>query len=239
VRVCRLIAVPLRVLSWNLFHGRSLPPTRHSLQTLFATTIASWEWDVALLQEVPPWWPAALASAAGAEGRRVLTSRNSLPALRRALAERSPELAKSNAGGSNAILSRRAIAEHASLRLRAWPERRVAQLVRLSDGTCLANVHSSTRVKLAEQELRVLWDRALAWAKRAPLVLGGDLNLRLPHAPSMDIVHAAQRDVDHIFARGLAPVGEAELLDRRVELGGGVVELSDHQPLRVRLGDSA
>src|SRR5438270_138694 len=51
----------MRVLSWNLFHGRSLPPSRSGLAEPFARLIAAWEWDVALLQEVPPWWPDELA----------------------------------------------------------------------------------------------------------------------------------------------------------------------------------
>ena len=51
----------------------------------FAEPLASWSWDVALLQEVPPWWPAQLARAAHGEERSVLTSRNALAALRRAL----------------------------------------------------------------------------------------------------------------------------------------------------------
>src|SRR3954447_25343567 len=42
----------------------------------FASALAGWEWDVALLQEVPPWWPEPLARAAGAQARWVLTSRN-------------------------------------------------------------------------------------------------------------------------------------------------------------------
>ncbi len=119
------------VLSWNLFHGRSLPPARHDLLAQFAARLAELEWDVALLQEVPPWWPRELARAAGAEQRAAMTSRNSLLALRRALARRDPELMKSNGGGCNAILARTPIAEHAALRLRVWPERRVAQLARL------------------------------------------------------------------------------------------------------------
>jgi endonuclease/exonuclease/phosphatase family metal-dependent hydrolase len=221
-------------LSWNLFHGRSLPPTRRSLLDEFAASLAQWRWDVALLQEVPPWWPARLAHDAGADYRAALTSRNSLLALRRAVAQRDPELAKSNGGGCNAILSRTPIAEHAVLRLRAWPERRVAQLARLEDGTCVANFHASARVPLAEDELRRLWERALGWAGEAPLILGGDLNLRIPLAPTRAIAHAAARDVDHIFLRALAPMAEAEVLDRRVSVEGASVELSDHPPLRVR-----
>ncbi|HEY2180268.1 MAG TPA: endonuclease/exonuclease/phosphatase family protein [Solirubrobacteraceae bacterium] len=221
------------IVTWNLFHGRSLPPSRGSLYRQFAEKLRAWEWDVALLQEVPPWWPPSLASDLGAEQRTAATSRNSLLAVRRAIAERRPELAKSNGGGANAVLAREPIAADASLRLRTWPERRVAQLVRLRSGVCAANYHGTTRVALAEDELARVTERALAWAGGAPLVLGGDLNLRAP-APS-DLVHVAARDVDHLFARGLELDSEPELLDRSASSQAGVVELSDHPPLRVGL----
>lgn len=223
------------VLSWNLFHGRSLPGARRDLLGQFAAKLAGWEWDVALLQEVPPWWPRELARAAGAEQRTAMTSRNSLLALRRALARRDPELMKSNGGGCNAILSRAPIDEHVLLGLRTWPERRVAQLARLRDGVCLANFHASTRVPLAEDELRRLWQRALQFAGGRPLILGADANLREPLAPSPTIAHLARRDVDHIFARGLAGEGGAQVLPRDIELGARRLQLSDHPPLRVRV----
>ena len=57
----------LRILTWNLFHGRSLPPARGALVEQFAALLASWEWDVALLQEVPPWWPRRLAQRLACE----------------------------------------------------------------------------------------------------------------------------------------------------------------------------
>jgi endonuclease/exonuclease/phosphatase family metal-dependent hydrolase len=184
---------------------------------------------------VPPWWPQQLARAAEAQPHTALTSRNALLPLRRAVAERWPDLVKSNGGGSNAVLSRRPIAEHRTLRLRTWPERRVAQLVRLDDGTCVANYHASARVALAEEELERLWEQALAWAGTEPLALGGDLNLRSPVAPRRDIVHVASRDVDHLFALGLEPEAEAQRLDRRIVVDSGPVELSDHLPLAVSL----
>ena len=53
-------------LTWNLYHGRSPKPVGRSLANEFAAALAGWEWDVALLQEVPPWWPPHLAAAAGA-----------------------------------------------------------------------------------------------------------------------------------------------------------------------------
>jgi len=222
-------------LSWNLFHGRSLPPAAGWLQREFERLLVGWEWDVALLQEVPPWWPEQLARACGCDRRSVLTSRNSLACLRRTLARRWPELMKSNGGGANAILARGAIVEHRRLRLRWRPERRVAQLARLAGGACVANYHASTRVPLAEQELERLWGEALAFAAGSPLILGGDLNLREPAAPAGETAHVAARDVDHLFARGLRAVGEARLLDRSVQLAGGSVELSDHPPLLVEL----
>jgi endonuclease/exonuclease/phosphatase family metal-dependent hydrolase len=177
-----------------------------------------------------------LARAAGAEQRTALTSRNAGLALRRALARRWPDVMKSNGGGCNAILARDSIVEHHALRLRVWPERRVAQLARLQAGVCVANFHASTRSELAERELERLWEEALAWAGGAPLILGGDLNLRSARAPGEDVIHVAQRDVDHLFARGLEPVSEALRADRDLTLPGGRrVELSDHLPLAVSL----
>jgi endonuclease/exonuclease/phosphatase family metal-dependent hydrolase len=227
----------MRILTWNLFHGRSLPASREQLLTCFAAKLDEWEWDVALLQEVPPWWPAALAQACAAEQRSALTSRNSLLPLRRAVAKRRPELIKSNGGGCNAVLSRVPIAAHSTARMRLWPERRVAQLLRLADGTCVVNVHASTRRARAEEELARLWERALEWAgPAAPLILGGDLNLRDPSTPSDQIVHLAGAHVDHLFARGLARDGDPQLLDRHITLGSRRRELSDHAPLRVCVG---
>jgi endonuclease/exonuclease/phosphatase family metal-dependent hydrolase len=233
------------VLSWNLFHGRSTPPRNRSLYDEFAAKLGQWSWDVALLQEVPPWWPAPLARELGVEQCSALTSRNALLVLRRALAERRPELLKSNGGGCNAILSRAPIAEHGTLRLRRWPERRVAQLARLGDGTCVVNLHASTRPARARQELERLWPDALAWAGADRLILGGDLNVRSPAPAPAPIVHAAASGVDHVFARGLAPAtasasgsgasGAVERPGRAVLLDGRQVELSDHAPLLTRL----
>lgn len=221
----------MRILTWNLFHGRAVPGAGRDLLEEFSRQLTAWDWDVALLQEVPPWWPSRLAAAARAEQRTALTSRNSALPLRRLLAEWRPDMMKSNGGGANAMLVRGKVSAYRRLRLRAWPERRVGQLARLDSGICVANLHGSVRVELAEVELRRLWDEALAWAGSGPLVLGGDLNLRNPTAPRADVVHLASRDVDHLFARGLQAAGDAQLLPRDVTVDGREVALSDHVPL--------
>jgi endonuclease/exonuclease/phosphatase family metal-dependent hydrolase len=225
----------LRVLTWNLYHGRSIPPAGRELTSQFARLLACWGWDAALLQEVPPWWPQQLARAAGAEQRLALTSRNGGLAIRRALAERWPDLIKSNGGGCNATLVRGSIIEHRALRLRVWPERRVAQFVRLASGECVVNFHASADATRAQDELARLCSRALAWAGEAPLVLGGDLNLRSPLVLPNGLVHAAERDVDHLLVRGLQPAGASERLDRGVSLDARRIELSDHVPLALGL----
>src|SRR4051794_29868807 len=105
VRKCRVKNGSLvLVLTWNLFHGRAVPPAGRDLLADFSAMLAGWEWDVALLQEVPPWWPPELGRASGAHARTALTSRNLLPALQRTLAERWPDVIKSWGGGANAIL---------------------------------------------------------------------------------------------------------------------------------------
>lgn len=129
-----LIAVEVRIISWNLFHGRDHAPSRslHSwrsrlLRTTergsthaqvnrdlfrqFAGVLAGAEWDVALLQECPPRWAERLATECGAEPHLVLTSRN-LPApldsLQALAARLNPDLIASWEGGCNLTLVRSA-----------------------------------------------------------------------------------------------------------------------------------
>jgi endonuclease/exonuclease/phosphatase family metal-dependent hydrolase len=217
----------LGVVTWNLYHGRALPPAGRDLLPDFAAALAGWEWDLALLQEVPPWWPPELARAAGAEHRLVLTSRNQLLAVRRPLATRWPDLMRSGGGGANAILSRDAeIVEHRRLRLRRLPEQRWLHAVRLENGPWAGNLHATAHRpdRAAEEAVRAA-AATLAWSAGAPTVLGGDFNLR--HLELAGLTHAAGHDVDHIFAAGLRPKGEGRTLARG--------PLSDHEPLATSL----
>ena len=193
------------VLTWNLFHGRARPAAGRPLLVEFAAAIAGWEWDVALLQEVPPWWPATLALASGAEHRASLTSRNRLLPVRAAVGRRNPDLIASNGGGCNAILVRGSIDDHAEIELCRRPERRTAHGV-LVAGTWIWNAHLTTDPK---PQTRAELARVLALGG----AIGGDFNVRDPGVP------AASHHVDHVVGGT-----RAEVLDAGT--------LSDHRPLR-------
>jgi endonuclease/exonuclease/phosphatase family metal-dependent hydrolase len=213
------------ILSWNLFHGRAQPAAGRPLAAEFAAALAGWSWDVALLQEVPPWWPARLGAATGASARAALTSRNSLLPVRRAIASRRPDLLRANGGGCNAILVRGgAIREHRMRELTRRPERRVMHGI-VADGIgWVVNLHASTHPpERSAADLSAAAATALEWAAGGPLVFGGDLNSTRPALPGLR--HVAGHHVDHVFTDGRPAAAAAELLD--------AAPLSDHAPLRV------
>ena len=218
----------MRVLTWNLFHGRAEPPAGRSLEREFAAALAGWDWDVALLQEVPPWWPARLA----AEHDVVLTSRNALLPVRRWLAERWPDLMRSSGGGANAILVRgQRIAARGHRRLRLRPERRFVQAVRLEpSGWWVANLHATAHSDpRARADLRLAASTVLRWSGgAAPVVLGGDLNQPRPCADGFE--HAGGHHVDHLLVRGARATAPPLILQRG--------ELSDHAPVLLELEGS-
>lgn len=224
----------MRVLTWNLFHGRSVPDTRRSLLPRFAAMLGGWEWDVALLQEVPPWWPEPLGAACGAQAFAAPTSRNQLLALTRPLATRRPDVVKSWGGGCNAILVRgMAVTEHRRLRLRLAPERRVMHAVRLGSGVWAGNLHASAHVEArAVADLQRAGATLDRWSAGGPAVLGGDTNVRAPQVPGY--TDCGGHVLDHVFARGLEPAGPAVTLPRHDAALDA--NLSDHRPVLAQVG---
>ena len=224
-------AALILVLTWNLFHGRAQPAAGRPLAAEFAAALAGWSWDVALLQEVPPWWPARLGEASGASARMTLTSRNWLLPARRAIAARNPDLMAANGGGCNAILVRGgAIVQHRTHELTQRPERRAMHGVELGGGVgWVVNLHCSLHPP-EQRRADLLGAAATAreWAGGAPLVFGGDLNSTRPAMPGLR--HVAGHHVDHVFTEGRPALGEPEVLDAG--------PLSDHRPVRVRVAES-
>ena len=199
---------------------------------------------MALLQEVPPRWLRPLCRAAAASGASALTSRNQLAFARAALARLNPDLIASNEGGSNQVLARppwriAAVRRHTLARL---PERRrmLWTLLERDDGATLAvaNLHASTAGGEATRaELRDAAQRAVEWSGDAPLVFGGDLNLRPRRAPHefdrlrtrLGLRGEAPPDaIDHLLARHARSLGPPVARHADVPAGGRLLRLSDH-----------
>jgi endonuclease/exonuclease/phosphatase family metal-dependent hydrolase len=222
----------MRVLSWNLYHGRDFPPdsalftlrsrllrvtegdethvqVNRPLREEFASWIATREWDVALLQEAPPLWFRELARRSRANGRRVLTSRNLIPPVQRFLANLNPDLIASWEGGSNQLLVRAPgqVLEHRTLTLARRPERRRMIWARVTlaagDTVCIANLHASAGLPTqASGEVLAAAAQASEWSVGDPLVFGGDLNLRPQRTPAVFTELRARFDLGDPTAPG-------------------------------------
>ncbi len=203
----------MRVLSWNLYHGRDFPPdpglltlrsrlfrlternvthaqVNRSLLDEFARVLDGLDWDVALLQEAPPRWFRELARRTRSSGIKVLTSRNWCPPVQRLVADWNPDLIASSEGGSNQILVRHPgrILEHRRLTLAWRPEQRRMHWARIAlpDGARVgvSNLHASaSRPVQAGLEVVAAAECAVKWSDPEPLVFGGDFNLRPKRDP--------------------------------------------------------
>jgi endonuclease/exonuclease/phosphatase family metal-dependent hydrolase len=272
-----LRTVELTALSWNLFHGRDHPPdpklrtwrsrllrfdernethvqVNRDLTEEFATMLSGAEWDVAMLQEVPPRFAEPLARACRAEWHRTLTSRNGLGALRGLLARQNPDLMASGEGGSNLILVRvpgklGGIAERREMAIHEGePERRAMGFVRTASGVCVANLHATNDwPELAAEDVAKAARAALEWAAGAALLFGGDLNLRPAKQPrifeqlrevfGMDGPPTGPTAIDHLFVRGLEVLEPPRAWPpehRELPLDGRALRLSDHAPVQAR-----
>jgi endonuclease/exonuclease/phosphatase family metal-dependent hydrolase len=267
----------ITVLCWNLFHGRDFPPdaelrtwrsrllrldesnethvqVNRDLTAEFAQLLAGAAWDVAMLQECPPRFAGPLARASGAEYHRVFTSRNELGFWRAFLAKQNPDLIASNEGGSNTTLVRvpgklGGIAEMRELEIHAGePERRSMAFTRTASGVCVANLHATNDIPaLAVADVLLAAEAASGWAGDAPLIFGGDLNLRPAENPEifeqlaanfgLDSPTTGAKKIDHVLVRGLEVVAKPAQWPpekRELSLDGKALRLSDHAPVEAR-----
>ena len=240
-------------------HNDTHVQVNRSLFEEFAGVLSGAEWNVCMLQECPPRWAEGLADECQAGVYCALTSRNWLAPLRRAVAQHNPDLLGSWEGGSNLTLARPPwqIVEGASvllnpLRERRLRERRRLALVRLvhdSREVCVGNLHLSAGASdQAVREARRAAETALEWARGAPLVLGGDFNVRGSHEIFGDLCSLMElcgatnpHGIDHILSRGLDTVSEPvswapgrRELDVLTGLEHRRLRLSDHAPVEAR-----
>ena len=231
------------ILTWNLFHGRAVPTVPRAARRRVRRALAGWEWDVALLQEVPPWWPPQLAARVRRAGvHRAHVAQPAAAARARRSRRAGPDIVKSWGGGANAILvrgaaspaPRAAAAAHAARAPRrprgAAGRRRLARRTSTRSALRRADARRPTSTRAARA-------RCAGWAGDAPAIFGGDMNTRAGVArvrargrardrprlrPRADV--AARRALD---AAALRPRAGARRTDR-----GAVVSASRAHRLR-------
>jgi len=259
-------------MTWNLFHGRDWPPepalqvrahkgnfrrgprlgeryeqVNWDLFDRFAELISGIDWDVALFQEFPPRWKRRLAAACGAEAHRALSGRNWLQPITSLIGGWRPDLLGAWEGGSNTTLVRPGageVTERHRVVLTRRPELRVMALTRLASGLTIANVHVSTSPPSADRELLDGAGLAVDFAGDAPLLFGGDFNVR-PKASEVfgqleerfGLAPATAPDrLSHLLVRGpqvvehpaALPPEARDVMDDETHR---LIRLSDHNPV--------
>ena len=152
-----------------------------------------------------------------------------------------------HSGSLGEVVERRELAIH-----EGWPERRAMAFTRIAgEGDdaplCVANLHASAdRPELATEDVLRAAEAATGWAGEAPLLFGGDLNLRPEESPA---VFAELRErfglaaptgphaIDHLLVRGLEVVEPPHLWPpgrRELREHGLALRLSDHAPVEAR-----
>jgi endonuclease/exonuclease/phosphatase family metal-dependent hydrolase len=250
--------------TWNVFHGRTLPPATGSRLEPMVRLVTEDEPDLVCLQEVPVWALALLERWSGMAAFPAVTRRVRVP-LARAVTELRPQLVRSGlTGQANALLVARrhepfwaqatvrlngrdlpaSGLEPAARRARRWRrEPRVGQAVGITvagSPGLVANAHlTNVASSLAELELRRLCDWLVTLAAGRPLVLGGDLNL----APAQVAAFAAlaadgwslpAAGIDHVLTRGLDVVRGPQAWPDARRRLGRVL-LSDHAPVEAEM----
>jgi endonuclease/exonuclease/phosphatase family metal-dependent hydrolase len=120
-------------------------------------------------------------------------------------------------------------------------------LTRTASGICVANLHATNdRPSLAVEDVLLAARAAAEFAAGAPLIFGGDLNLRPAESPRAFerlredfglAAPTAPRAIDHLLTRGLEVLEEPAQWPperRELPLDGKALRLSDHAPVQAR-----
>jgi endonuclease/exonuclease/phosphatase family metal-dependent hydrolase len=122
------------------------------------------------------------------------------------------------------------------------------------DEICVANLHARAGEQAdAEREVKRAAAAAIEWSRGAPLVLGGDLNVKPEVSTIFDELErnlglsgiTDAESIDHLLTRAFDVVQPAEKWpDKRRDLevsgrfGKRLIRLSDHAPIEVVLETS-
>jgi endonuclease/exonuclease/phosphatase family metal-dependent hydrolase len=264
------------IRTWNVFHGNTKPPQRHAFLEEAVQLAVSDSPEVVCLQELPAWSLERLAGWSGYAVAPALADPPSLGPLPstaeigRALTSLNAGLLRSAfAGQGNATLVapslqlesehtcvlnprsfRRAQAEWLGLgplaRLAWAKERRICQVVRLSDGSrtlLVANLHATSYPpdeRLADAELLRAFVYIDGLARPGePIAVAGDFNVTFDRSRTLLDVTAADwgfsragPGIDQVLVRGLdITSGPTAWPAERRERHGAL--LSDHAPVEV------
>jgi len=258
---------PMLIRSWNLFHGNTSPPGSAVYLRQMVELASADSPDVLVLQEVPAWALPQLGrwsgmTAVGDVAQRPRLGPVPVPAgLGRRLTDLSPgRLRSAFSGQGNAILFggggrvlrhevvtlnpasfRRAQSRRLDLDLvarLAWSkERRICQVVRLSDGLVVANLHATgslgdPRIPAAELRRAVPLIESLAQPGDT-VVIAGDFNALAAHWVLEGGYSEPGPGIDHIAVRGAVPSPIHVWPDERHLVKGML--LSDHPPIELEL----
>lgn len=220
--------------TWNLFHGRTCPPSRRTYLDRMVRLVTEDGPDIVAFQEVPVWALRRLEAWSGMRAFAAVTKRALLRPVARRLQRLDPRRVRSPlTGQANALLlgARLEVAappRSVILNAGSRRERRVCQLLeaRAGDRTILvANFHATARderAALGEVE-RV----AELVAGTGPCVVLGDFNVPGVGLPGFS---GPGPGIDQIIVRGLELVeGPAPWPDARRTVEG--LLLSDHAPI--------
>ncbi len=230
----------LLVRTWNLYHGRTFPPSQRTHLERMVRLVTLDAPDIVALQEVPLWALGRLTLWSGMTARWAVTVPALLGPLARRVVDLDPVRFRSTISGqANAILvnPRLEVDAEGTLVLNpeisAWAwlfrgrQRRMCQRVevdRRGGRMVVANLHATNLPRLAEAEVL----RAAEFVRDADAcILCGDFNLVRFGVPGFsDPIEG----IDQVLVRGLEferePVAWAR---ERRRVDGGL--LSDHAPV--------
>jgi endonuclease/exonuclease/phosphatase family metal-dependent hydrolase len=232
--------LPITVRSWNVFHGNSVPPSRHGHLEEMVGLATRDRPAVLCLQEVPVWALCHLERWSGMHAFGMVARDAVRPGFVSARITRLHQglFRSSLAGQANAILVGRSfMAESLGGVQVSEPgrERRVVQAVRVEGVGIVGNLHATNAVStpaVPAAELERAGEFLDGQSEGAePRILAGDMN---HHEAKLPGYENGGPGIDHILVAG-APAAPLVVWERDRRLHNGRV-LSDHAPVERVIG---